>query len=425
MLDLIHPDDLPEVMRQFDQVLRQPAVPVMTEYRLRKQNGDWATIESVGNNWLEHEEVGGIVINSREITERKKAEAEIRAQSQILHGITSSMPVIVFKTEQNGRFTQLIGAGLAKLGLAENDLIGRKISRVFPKSMEYVRKALDEGFVSFIAYSFANGQDWYHETFIFEDRANQGGLVGFALDITEKKLSEKKLHQYAVDLEKINKELDQFAYVVSHDLKAPLRAIFNLTQWIEEDLGTALSQDIRSNMELLRGRVNRMQALINGILDYSRVNRGHITTEEIDVQALLHELISALGVPQTHPVSLESPMPVLLTNRTRMEQVFSNLISNAFKYHDKPNGKIRVYYEDVGHFHQFTVADDGPGIDRAYHDKIFAIFQTLQSRDKFESTGVGLAIVKKIVEDQGGRIRVQSELGKGSAFIFTLPKRIL
>jgi len=182
--------------------------------------------------------------------------------------------------------------------------------------MEYVRKALDEGFVSFIAYSFANEQDWYHKTFIFKDRANQGGLVGFALDITEKKLSEKKLQQYAVDLEKINKELDQFAYVVLHDLKAPLWAIFNLTQWIEEDLGTALSQDIRSNMELLRGRVSRMQALINGILDYSRVNRGHMTTEEIDVQALLYELISVLGVPETHPVSLESPMPMLLTNQS-------------------------------------------------------------------------------------------------------------
>ena len=104
--------------------------------------------------------------------------------------------------------------------------------------------------------------------------------------------------------------------------------------------------------------------------------------------------------------------------------MFSNLISNAFKYHDKPNGTIRVHYEDADHFHQFTVADDGPGIDPAYHEKIFAIFQTLQPRDKVESTGVGLAIVKKIVEDQGG-IRVQSELGKGSAFVFTLPKRML
>ena len=131
MFDLIHPDDLPEVMRQFDQVLKQPSVPVMAEYRLRKQNGDWATIGSVGNNWLAYEEVGGIVINSREITERKKAEAEIRAQSQILHGITSCMPVIVFKTEQNGRFTQITGAGLAKLGLTEKDLVGRKIPGFF------------------------------------------------------------------------------------------------------------------------------------------------------------------------------------------------------------------------------------------------------------------------------------------------------
>ena len=175
-------------------------------------------------------------------------------------------------------------------------------------------------------------------------------------------------------------------------------------------------------MELLRGRLNRMQALINGILEYSRVKRVNISTEEVEVQTLLDELIPVLGVPETHQVSLESAMPVLLTNRTRIEQVFSNLISNAFKYHDKPSGKIRISYEEVGSFHQFTVADDGPGIDPAYHDKIFAIFQTLQPRDKVESTGVGLAIVKKIVEDQGGLVRVQSELGKGAAFIFTLPK---
>jgi PAS domain S-box-containing protein len=422
LFQFIHPDDLNHVMSVFSQVLEQPGVPMIVEYRFQKLDGEWTMVESVGTNWLDHEAVGGIVINSRDITERKKAEAEIKEQSQVLHGITSSMPVIVFKTGSDGLFTQVTGAGLARLGISENDLLGKSIFDIYSQSREYIEKALEDGFGSFIATSFSNEQNWYFETYIFRDKSKPGAVVGFALDITENKISEKKLQQYAVDLEKINKELDQFAYVVSHDLKAPLRAIANLTQWIEEDMGPNLTQDIRNNMDLLRDRVSRMQALINGVLNYSRVNRTNITVEEVKVSTLLDELVSILGVPETHPVALETPMPVLITNRTRIEQVFSNLISNAIKYHDKPGGRIRVYYEETEAFHQFSVVDDGPGIDPAYHEKIFVIFQTLQASDKIESTGVGLAIVKKIVEDQGGQIWVQSELGQGSAFIFTLPK---
>jgi PAS domain S-box-containing protein len=424
MMSLIHPEDRSNILAIFEQLLQQPGVSVTAEYRVRKRNGEWATLESVGTNYLNDDAVAGIVINSRDITERKKAEAKIRDQSQILHGIISNMPVVVFRTDPAGIFTQSIGAGLERVGLAENQVVGLSIKEVYPHGAVHIHTAFEKGFVSFVAPFFSQGQAWYFDTYIFKDIAQTGGLLGFAMDITDSKLAENKMQEYAVDLEKINKELDQFAYVVSHDLKAPLRAIANLSQWIEEDLGTNISDDIRDNMALLRGRVNRMQALINGVLDYSRVNRTNVTLEEVDILPLLQELISVLGVPETHPVLIDTAMPVLVTNQTRIEQVFSNLISNAFKYHDKPSGRISIQHEETKDFHQFKVVDDGPGIDPEYHEKVFVIFQTLQARDKVESTGVGLAIVKKIIEDQGGRIWIESQPGQGTAFVFTVPKQV-
>ncbi|MES2730577.1 MAG: PAS domain S-box protein [Bacteroidota bacterium] len=424
IFDFIHPEDVPHVLDVFSQLLQQPGVPLIVEYRFCKANGDWGVLESVATNWLDDEAVVGIVVNSRDVTERKKVEAEILDKSQVLHGIISNMPVAIFKTDSQGIFTQTLGTVVERMGMTEAKLIGTNLLQVCPQSAEDIKKGFAEGFATFVATTFANGKEWFLDTCVFEDKANAGGLIGFALDISGNKISERKLQEYAIDLEKINKELDQFAYIVSHDLKAPLRAIANLSQWIEEDLGGNLSEDVKGNLELLRSRVSRMQALISGILDYSKVNRTKITFEEVNVDALLKDIINILGLPCTHPITVQTVLPCIITNGIRLEQVFSNLISNAVKYHDKPSGNIRISYLDTPEFHQFSIADDGPGIALEYHDKIFVIFQTLQARDKVESTGVGLAIVKKIIEDQGGKIWIESEPGQGSTFIFTLPKQI-
>ena len=226
-------------------------------------------------------------------------------------------------------------------------------------------------------------------------------------------------------LEARNRELDQFAYVVSHDLKAPLRGIESASRWIEEDMEPdQLPPHIRDFLKLMRQRVHRMEGLITGILDLARIGRVAQANETVFVRQLLREILDMLSPPAGLHVELPFFLPTLVTNRIQLQQVFANLLSNAIKYHDHPaTAQITIGCDDAGSFFRFSVADDGPGIAPEYHERIFIIFQTLTERDTVESTGVGLAIVKKIVERQGGQITVESAEGAGAKFIFTWPKQ--
>jgi PAS domain S-box-containing protein len=226
-------------------------------------------------------------------------------------------------------------------------------------------------------------------------------------------------------LEDRNKELEQFAYVTSHDLKAPLRAIANLSEWLEEDLGEQLSSENQHQMRLLRGRVQRMDALINALLDYSRIGRIQTPVETVNVGELLSDVLDSLAPSSSFVIDIQPEMPVLRTKRLLLRQVFSNLIGNAIKHHDRENGRIAISYFDEGKFYEFAVSDDGYGIAPQYHDRIFTIFQTLEARDTKEGTGIGLSIVKKIVETEGGTVYVESQEGKGATFYFTWLKEAI
>lgn len=220
-----------------------------------------------------------------------------------------------------------------------------------------------------------------------------------------------------------NKELDQFAYVVSHDLKAPLRGIDNITKWLDEDHSSELSPEVRTKIELIKGRVSRLENMINGLLEFARIGRTKRSLTSVDVQILLDELVDML-VPESFSVTIEGQMPTLITEKLRLEQVFGNIISNAVKYNNKDKGQIIISSKNIGEYYEFMVSDNGPGISPNYHEKIFMIFQTLKERDAFESTGVGLAIVKKIIDDQKGKIVVKQSDSGGTTFVFTWPNTV-
>jgi len=232
------------------------------------------------------------------------------------------------------------------------------------------------------------------------------------------------LNQTTTALEKRNSELDQFAYVTSHDLKAPLRAIANLSQWIEEDLSDQLNEENLHQMQLMRGRVHRLEALIEGLLQYSRAGRLKSPPERVDVRVLLTQIIDTLTPPTQFTLEVAPEMPTLVTERLPFQQVFTHLIGNAIKHHPSPEGRVEIGCQELEDAYEFSVADNGAGIAPQFHEKVFAIFQTLQARDTVENTGVGLAIAKRIVENKGGTIRLESQEGQGAKFCFTWPKKL-
>jgi len=220
-----------------------------------------------------------------------------------------------------------------------------------------------------------------------------------------------------------NDELSHFSFGIAHDLKSPLRAIQNVSEWIEEDLdGALLSSDMEENLGLLKSRTARMEALLDGLLEYACVGGQVYRIEQIDLIAVMNNIRELLAIPSNMTISwpdrgiaLRAPLPPL-------QQVFLNLISNAVKHHDKDEGAITVSWEDRDDHIYVSVADDGPGISERMKEKFFDIFVTGKSRDEKEGAGIGLSIVKKVIETHGGTVGLESTIGEGATFYFTWPK---
>jgi PAS domain S-box-containing protein len=226
-------------------------------------------------------------------------------------------------------------------------------------------------------------------------------------------------------LRQSNRELDQFAYITSHDLKAPLRAIASLSEWIEEDLEGSVSTETRSLLDLMRRRVHRMQALLNSLLEYSRAGRKQSPITIVNVHQLLNEIILALDPPESFTINIIALMPTMNTRRQPLQQVFSHLIDNAIRHHPTKVGIIEISVTDQGDRYEFSIVDNGDGIDVQYQERIYTIFQTLKARDRQENIGAGLAIIKKIIAAEGGVIRLESSAGTGATFRFTWLKQAI
>jgi signal transduction histidine kinase len=201
-----------------------------------------------------------------------------------------------------------------------------------------------------------------------------------------------------------------------------LRAIANLSEWLEEDLEAYLTEENHYNMQLLRQRVYRLNAMIEALLDYSRIGLISVQEETVSVTELLQEIVESLAIPPNFIIEVKSPLPTFSTKRLFLSQVFYNLISNAIKHHHHSQGHIEIKSIDRGDYYEFSVKDNGPGIALEYQERIFDIFQILTRRDQTENTGIGLSIVKKIIDNQGERIWLDSREDEGATFYFTWHK---
>jgi len=247
---------------------------------------------------------------------------------------------------------------------------------------------------------------------INDDKRDELSSLSLSLDTMSARLSKN-----ITELKKKNDELSQFAYVVSHDLKAPVRGIASVVQWIEEDLHDEISEKMRTYLDIIPDRISRIEALIDGLLEYARVGRENSIKEWVEVAALIDDLVDIV-VPEEYQV-IKNNLPGFLTEKLLLQQVFGNLISNAVKY---GRGEIAVSCVERADYYEFSVSDNGPGIPEEYREKIFVIFQTLREKEDKESTGIGLAIVKKIIDDKHCSIRVRSSGTGGAMFEFTWPK---
>ncbi len=428
--DIVHPDDRPAVANEVQQ-LSQGQQTVGFECRMESKDGGYRWFSW---NASPDPESGVLYATGRDITEKREAQLQLKEERQRLdytirgtNLATWEWNIQTGETIYNERWAEIIGYTLEEISPVS---INTWMKYAHPHDLEASHKALEKHFKGeseFYEFETRMMHKNGHWVWVL-DRGKVASwtedgeplwMFGTQQDITERKRA-------AQQLEKTNQQLDHFAYIVSHDLKAPLRAINNLSEWIEEELVEAqqVTGDVRQYLTTLRGRVKRMENLINGVLQYSKVGRQKIEQEEVNVKEMITEILDSLAYPDNFSFRIPKKLPVLHTERVLLQQVFTNLLSNAIKYHNREDGRVQIRCKTNGRYYKFSVKDDGPGIEPQYHHKIFGIFQTLEARDTRESTGIGLSIVKKIIQEQGGEIQLESAPGKGSTFKFSWPKKL-
>lgn len=370
-----------------------------------------------------------VVVAMDDITERKKAEQKLQVVENRYRTIFENSAVAITMADEQerlvswNRFTEVL------LDMSAEDLFLRPVQSLYPtqewtgiracnvrqKGMQHhleTRMIKKDGTLIDVDISLS---------VLKNSEGKTTGSIGVIRDISERKGAELKQARLIKEVENINQELNDFASIVSHDLKAPLRGIKTLATWITKDYADKLDKNGMEQMDLLSSQVDWMHQLIEGVLEYSRVGRIREEQVTVDLNDLVPKIVEMVSPPNNIVIEIESGLPTLVCEQTRITQVFENLLSNAIKYMDKPQGRVKVGCVREGAFWKLSVADNGPGIEEKYFEKIFKIFQTLTSYDKSENTGVGLTIVKKIVELYGGRIWVESKVGEGSIFFFTFP----
>ena len=420
------------------------------EYLYQRGDGTkaWVQITGVPIRDERDELLAGLVViddvdaDKRAEEERERLIGALDAERSRLLELFAQAPALIAVLSGPNHIYKLVNQPYLEL-VGKQDLVGKTIREALPElEGQGYFEMLDEVYRSgepivgneMRAELYRGGRlDEGYFNLVFQPlrdvNANVDGILIHAVEVTDQVRARHEVEAKAEELVRLtqrleasNRDLDQFAYAASHDLKAPLRGIANLAAWVEEDLGDRVTEEAREHLKLLRGRVNRMEGLIDGILQYSRAGRVREAPEPVDSAALLHEVVDLLAAPEGFEVRVPETLPHLVTERLPLQQVFMNLLGNALKYNRSPQPWVEVRGVDRGALCEFSVADNGPGIAPQYHERIFGIFQTLQGRDEVEGTGIGLSLVRRLVESRGGRIWVESEEGQGATFRFLWPK---
>jgi PAS domain S-box-containing protein len=404
-----------------------------------------------------------LLVISRDVTERWQSERNLRESEERFRVTFEQAAVGVAHVGLDGRWLKVNQTLCNSLGYTREELLSKTFQEItysedLESDLNYVRQLLAgeiENYCMEKRYICKDGQlIWANLTVTLVRQTDEIAdaertempavsrigmpkyFISIIEDISDRKQVEQTLKKRSQELAQLNaslvktsallternQELDRFTHIVSHDLKTPLRGIANLAEWIEDDLSGQIPDENQQQLALMRSRVERMDAMINGLLEYSKAGRAELNPEVIDVTALITEILDLIEVPAQFQIKIDVQVSCLQARRILLNQVLLNLISNAVKHHDRPDGILEIGVRDLGQVYEFWVQDDGPGIAPEHHKRIFEIFQTLKSSK--ESTGIGLSIVKKIVEAEGGTLQVSSEVDAGSKFSFTWSKEV-
>jgi two-component system, LuxR family, sensor kinase FixL len=375
-----------------------------------------------------------VLVILRDITARREAVHALQASEARMRAIFDTAVDAIVIIDDQGLVERMNPAAEKLFGYNRAEIAGRNVNMLMPDRYHqhhngFLERYLETGEPRIIGVGRQvvglrkDGSVFPMDLAVAEMRlGNKRMFTSIIRDISERKHAEEQQARLLDEIRNANQELTSFAYVVSHDLKAPLRGIASLAEWLSADYADQLDAAGKEKIRLLVGRVRRMGAMIDGILQYSRIGRVKEAMTLVETSGIVHEAIDLIAPPPQIKIIVDGLLPKVVADPTRLQQVFQNLLSNAIKYMENARGEIHVQCEDMPGYWCFTVSDNGPGIEDRHFERIFHLFQTLAPKDRNESTGVGLALVKKIIEIHGGKVFVSSQLGMGSRFSFTLPK---
>ncbi|MEP2056278.1 MAG: PAS domain S-box protein [Maribacter litoralis] len=376
-----------------------------------------------------YKEVNYIVMMVEDITQQLEAEERLKTEREKYSGIIANMNLGLLEANRDGviqmvnqSFCDMIGFEESELlntdakdfvSLNDKNKVAEKIkTRSNGNSDSYDLEVITKsGEKRYWLVSVAPRYDKNHEVI---------GSIGITLDITEQKELELQKEKLVKDLENSNQGLQEYAHIVSHDLKSPLRSISALATWLSDDYKDVLDEGGRQNLELMQEKVASMDKLIHGILEYSTANSSALDNSKVDLNSVIADIGETIFIPEHVKLEVPKVLPIIMADRIKVHQVFQNIIGNAVVHIEREVGLVEVLYKDNGDFWQFTISDNGVGIPEEYHKKIFDIFQSIGNNER--STGIGLSIVKKIIDRYQGKVWVDSVVGEGTQFHFTIKK---
>ncbi len=366
----------------------------------------------------------------RDVTLSRGYRKNLEAQKKRYSNIIANLKLGLVELSGEGKILSSNKSFVKMTGFDEEEILGKSLRGLFRKEkikdlIQQRNKDKREGKTGSYEFKFINNLNEEKILLVsaapnYSVRGEMTGSIGIILDITHIKKLESQKEELLKTLEMRNVELEEYAHIVSHDLKSPLRSISALTSWLKEDYGDELGDDGGKNIDLIQEVVQKMETLINDILNYSSIKEKSSSLENVNIYNLVSDIKKLILVPKHIEINIDENLPVIRADKVRIQQLFQNLISNAVNYSDKEKGFVNIGYKEKKKYHVFTVEDNGVGIPKEYHDKIFKVFESLG--DHKDSTGIGLSIVKKIVDVYGGKIWLESEEGAGTTFFIEFKK---